>query len=144
MTARTTEQRFLAKVEKTDACWLWRGAKINTGYGHFWYEGRNVLSHRVAHLMFVGPIPDGMQVDHLCRVQACVNPAHLEAVTPRVNLLRNNSPTSIACRANTCQRGHPYTDENTNYYTDPRGRSYRRCRTCNRVRLRRDRKRAAA
>ena len=80
----TPEERFWAKVDKTDDCWLWTANRTNAGYGHFWLDRRMVLAHRFAYELLIGPIPDGLTLDHLCRVRACVNPAHLEAVTNRV------------------------------------------------------------
>jgi hypothetical protein len=75
-TTRTTtaEQRFWTRVQKTESCWLWTGGDDHSGYGHFYFLGRNRKAHRVSYEMFVGPIPDGLQVDHLCRNRACVNP----------------------------------------------------------------------
>ncbi|MFH0981536.1 MAG: HNH endonuclease signature motif containing protein [Planctomycetota bacterium] len=92
MTKRPAEERFWPKVDKTDSCWLWIGAMNLQGYGNFWIgptetEGY-VGAHRFAYTHFVGPVPEGMDLDHLCRNRACVNPAHLEPVTRRVNLRR--------------------------------------------------------
>lgn len=89
------EQRFWARVEKTDECWLWLGGGCGNGYGHFrggevGIDGRRryVLSHRWAYEQAVGPIGDGLEIDHLCRTKTCVNPGHLEAVTHEVNIRR--------------------------------------------------------
>ena len=83
-------QRFLMKVEKTPTCWLWTAAKQQGGYGMFGAKNTKkvVAAHRWSYEHFVGPIPKGMQIDHLCRVRHCVNPAHLEPVTPKENLRR--------------------------------------------------------
>ena len=83
-------KRFFAKVEQTDGCWMWRAARGGTGgpvYGLF-RDGRMVYAHRWAYEYAIGPIPEGYQIDHLCRVPLCVNPAHLEAVTPSENTIR--------------------------------------------------------
>jgi hypothetical protein len=80
--------RFWAKVEKTDGCWFWRARIIATGYGSFSLDGRKVMAHRFAYELLVGPIPEDLELDHLCRVRHCVNPAHLEPVTHRENILR--------------------------------------------------------
>ncbi len=86
------EQRFWAKVSKTDECWLWTGSK-NDGYGKFRpvANQRPVLAHRYAYELLVGPIPRDLTLDHLCRVHSCVNPEHLEPVTRRENILRGKA-----------------------------------------------------
>ena len=120
--------RIVRSVERTpDGCWLWRRAITNnTGYGQLSIRGRVYKAHRVAYEAFVGPIPDGLHIDHLCRVRACVNPWHLEPVTPLENTRRGAGPVSRAC----CPLGHPYDEANT-YRAS--GRRY--CRLCQRTRL---------
>lgn len=76
--ATSVEERFFTKVEFTEACWLWRGAITNRGYGNFIEHGQNVGAHRWAYEFCVGPIPSGMELDHLCRQPFCVRPDHLE------------------------------------------------------------------
>jgi hypothetical protein len=125
------EERFWAKVHKTDTCWLWTGGKSPNGYGHFsdrpWQGG----AHRWAYEHLVGPIPSGLCLDHLCRVRHCVRPEHLEPITQRENLLRGRT-LQAANRAKThCIHGHPFDDENTLIY-----REHRYCRTCHRERER--------
>lgn len=83
------EARFWAKVDKTETCWLWTAAiRRRSGYGVFSHQARTMLAHRFAYELLVGPIPDGLVIDHLCRVRHCVNPDHLEPVTQRENLRR--------------------------------------------------------
>jgi hypothetical protein len=82
-----------------NGCWLWTGCKNGKGYGGFRSNG----AHRFSYAWFVGPIADGLEVDHLCRVRHCVNPAHLEAVTGMVNRLRG---TGYPYRFGRCRRGH--------------------------------------
>ena len=112
----------MSKVNKTETCWLWTAGVNASGYGKFGREPTGPeLAHRVAYELLVGPIPDGLVLDHLCRVRICVNPAHLEPVTSGENTRR-------ACRGRThCKRGHEFTPENTYIW----GRS-RTCVTCRR------------
>ena len=99
--------RFLEKVEKTDSCWLWLGCLNHNGYGRFSYELKTVPAHRWLYERVVGPIPEGFQIDHLCRNPRCVNPAHLEAVTPQVNTLRGDTPAAANAEKQFCPQGHP-------------------------------------
>lgn len=129
--------RFNAKIDTTGTtCWTWTGAITKDprpgagGYAIFRSEGRTRLAHRVAYEHFIGPIPEGMTLDHLCRVRNCVNPAHCEPVPTRTNTLRGDGPTAENAVATHCPQGHPYDDANT--YTERRGS--RHCRTCARER----------
>lgn len=127
--AQTLEQRlkvFWGKVDKTDGgCWLWTGC-LSDGYGKISWNGKNVRAHRVSYELIHGPIPDGLVTDHLCRNRACVNPAHIELVTSRINTLRGYGRFAINARKTACVFGHPYTPENT-YITR---RNLRECRIC--------------
>lgn len=97
--------------------------------------GRDMLAHRFAYELLVGPIPTGLTLDHLCRRPACVNPSHLEPVSLRDNILRGEGPVALGARVTHCPQGHPYDLFNT--YIDPSGT--RRCRTCHREQRRQDR-----
>jgi hypothetical protein len=130
-------ERFLQRVVKSDdGCWTWDGAHTAAGYAESWNGVRPVFAHRVAHEMWIGPIPDGYEVDHLCRNPSCINPEHLEAVPGRVNNLRSNSAGAVNARKTHCPRGHEFTPENTQFRTTPRGTPSRVCRECKNSRRR--------
>lgn len=119
-------ERLWAKVDKTDTCWLWMGTRNGVGYGLIsaGKAGEQPrLVHRVAYELLVGPIPKGMQLDHLCRIRHCVHPEHLEIVTNRENNLR--VPHIQEARARThCIHGHLWA---TN---EARVGTRRACRSC--------------
>lgn len=116
--------RFFSKVDLGPAhkCWPWRGKITTNGYG----VSADKVVHRIAYEFLVGPIPEGLTLDHLCRNRACVNPAHLEPCTLKTNVLRGEGLTAIHSRKTHCVNGHEFTLENT--YLRPTGG--RRCRTC--------------
>lgn len=126
--------RFWSKVDRSggnSACWPWAGGKTGPGgYGRFraGRPGRLVPAHRYAYELMIGPIPDGLCLDHLCRNRSCVNPAHLEPVTNRENLHRGIGHTATRAQQTTCINGHPFDDQNT--YIKPNG--CRSCRACKR------------
>lgn len=120
-------------------CWRWSQYRDRDGYGRF---GRGHLAHREAYKALVGPIPQGLTLDHLCRNRDCVNPAHLEPVTIGENLLRGESFQGVNARKTHCINGHPFDETNTRVATDFRtGRPTRECRTCTNRRTAESRKR---
>lgn len=130
--AMPVEPRLWAKVDKTPTCWLWTGALTRGDYGTISVNGRDRAVHRVAYEILVGPIPDGLQLDHLCGVRRCVNPDHLEPVTGQENTLRGETVPAANAAKTHCKSGHPFTPENT-YRTSV---GARQCRTCARNRMR--------
>lgn len=106
----------------TEGCWEWTGARVE-GYGYFRDGPKQKKAHRVAYELTVGPIPDGLTIDHLCQNKGCVNPAHMEPVSAYANLSRAGS------RMTACRRGHAFTPENT-YLNVSSGQPKRTCLTC--------------
>jgi len=129
-------QRFWLKVDKTRTCWLWTASRDPKGYGRFKLNDRPVLAHRFAYETLIGPIPDGLQLDHLCRTRNCVNPSHLEPVSNRDNALRGTGHTAANAAKTHCLNGHEFTPENTRVKPPspvlPFGA--RQCRECERRR----------
>ena len=123
------EVRFWAKVQKTDACWLWTAAKHPFGYGHIKIDGRVEAAHRVSWQMARGPVPEGLVLDHLCRTPSCVRPDHMEPVTLWENTRRGTCYSAEAVRKTHCKHGHEFTPENTYHW-----RTSRICRTCKGIR----------
>ena len=112
-----------SKIERVteSGCWLWIGSLDRSGYAKF----NGCGAHRAVYEQLVGPIPEGMQLDHLCRVRSCVNPAHTEPVTPKENSRRSFDRHPNAHRTH-CKRGHEFTAENTNTVSG----KWRQCATC--------------
>ncbi len=134
MTDRQAEG-FFAKVWFRPGCWEWSGDIATNGYGSFRYgpmaggqKQKVGRAHRLAWELFVGPIPNGLVIDHLCRNRRCVNPNHLEPVTHSENLLRGSKTNGNTFKTH-CKRGHEFTEENT--YRYPSGKK-RQCLTCKR------------
>lgn len=124
-------ERLLSKTRLSDdECWLWTGATTGrTGYGSTRLDGVRMTAHRAVWTLLVGPIPEGMELDHLCRIRLCVNPEHLEPVIQRTNWERGDAPSAKAARSGLCKRGHPLEGDNlVPWQWEHRGR--RQCKTC--------------
>jgi hypothetical protein len=124
-TRRTYDQNtseYLIDLET--GCWVWQRAKTKAGYGQVPIDGKMLYAHRVYYENNVGPIPEGLVLDHLCKNPACCNPDHLEPVTQAENMRRRRRPS--------CSHGHEMTGDNV--YVTPAGN--RQCRECNRARAR--------
>lgn len=136
-------------IKGADSCWLWTGP-TKGGYGQITTGGTpnpvngggpkmTVQVHRLVYAWANGPIPPGLQIDHLCMVKGCVNPRHLEAVTPGENVRRAHIALGIGMGKTHCPQGHPYDEANTRTWESPPGSGYwhRGCRACHRERARR-------
>lgn len=121
------DERFFARVVAgPGCCWIWTGP-LSGPYASFSVGRRSVLGHRWVWEFTNSPIPEGLTVDHLCRVKRCVNPSHMEIVTQRVNGERSDSAAALNSRKTECVNGHPFDAANT--YTPPGG-ARRVCRAC--------------
>lgn len=128
-------ERLLSRVDQSggpNACWPWLGSMHLNGYAQVTTpEHASYLGHRAMYELLIGPIPEGLDLDHLCRNRACVNPTHLEPVTRQVNLLRGIGIPAQQVKKTHCPAGHPYDAENT-----AMDAGHRLCRTCGRERAR--------
>jgi hypothetical protein len=119
------QDRFWPKVDQTDSCWVWQGSYTNQGYGTIRTNRKANLAHRLAYIWCVGPIPDGLTIDHLCRNRGCVRPDHLEPVTAAENVQRG----AKSRWSPKCPHGHLRSDHEV---TSRSGK--KRCKTCERER----------
>lgn len=147
-TARLTLDRLDKFIvpDPNSGCWIWAGSRNLRGYGRLTLYGgaskKTFWAHRLVYEFYRGSIPIGLHLDHLCKTPACVNPAHLEPVTPKENALRVAEPFDVgrANRSKThCPSGHEYSAINTKRYKNKMGHTSRTCQTCAILRARRAR-----
>lgn len=130
------DARIQSRIRRVESgCWEWTGRLDRGGYGviGLYKDGGQLIrgAHRVSYELYVNEIPEGKQIDHLCRVRSCINPEHLEPVTSKENTMRSSiAPATINSRKTHCVNGHEFTEENV--YTCKEG--HRRCKSCRRER----------
>ena len=129
----TIEERFGSRylIDDITGCWNWTGAVSNRSYGSIYRDGRMQKAHRVSYELSCGPVPDGLDLDHICRNRLCVNPDHLEPVTRSENLRRSPLMDRHSKKTH-CIRGHEFTSENTRM----RPNGHRVCKECMRAHIR--------
>ena len=120
--------KYNTKINKTENCWLWTGTLDDKGYGITRVNNKNSRAHRIIYELLVGKIPDGLQIDHLCRVRNCVNPNHLEPVTQDENK-RRNVPFRKEVLKTHCKNGHEFSEKNTKIRMR-NGNPWRVCKKC--------------
>lgn len=134
MNVQPVEERFWSKVEFTDGCWLWTAGLNSNRYAQFntklCRKTKTYTGHRLAFRELRGEIPEGLELDHLCRVRHCVNPWHLEPVSRQENILRGLTVPALRVARTHCPQGHEYNAQNTRVS----GRNQRSCKQCHRDR----------
>lgn len=135
--------KFFTRLEITGFCWLWKGVLTDQGYARTTFKGRSTGAHRKAYELLIGPIPEGLTLDHLCRITHCCNPDHLEPVTQEENTARAKAfrnlghthtrykaPKPPKLRLTQCRNGHELTEANTLVSKRAKGSVRVRCKTC--------------
>ena len=130
--ASSLEEKIWTRIVTVDDCWEWTGDTDVRGYGRVMAGGKRILAHRAAYELFVGPVPKGTELDHLCRNRRCVKPDHLEAVPHRLNVLRGVGPVAEHAKQTHCLRGHPLSGDNLRFI--PRRGGERVCKACGDIR----------
>ena len=143
LTNSSLPDRVAEKIRLTNTCWIWTAGLHFRGYGEVWDESLRdgKLAHRYVYERLVGPVPDGLVLDHLCRNRRCVNPEHLEPVTHRENILRGTGQSARNAAKTECVHGHPLSG--ANLYVMP-STGHRYCRVCRNAKKRAQRARRRA
>lgn len=137
---RPIKDRLLDLIDKDRDCWVWTGSTNSQGYGRLTTGSRSdntrktEAAHRASYRTFVGEIPNGLTIDHLCRNRKCINPDHLEAVTIKENVSRGNPLWKQQMARTHCPQGHEYTEDNIYRYATKHGGTCRNCKTCMKAR----------
>lgn len=137
---QTIDNVLLRVVPDPGGCWIWAGRRGRDGYGYIDAGNRAHTAHRYMYEQFVGEVDAALHLDHLCRVRCCVNPEHLEPVTPRENMRRGDGWSGRHARQTHCKHGHPFAGDNLFVRSD----GERVCRQCSRDRQGRRRTKQAA
>lgn len=128
----TTEERIFSHVNKTSGCWLWT-ASTSCGYGQMGIGKRMYRVHRLTYALAFGPIPNGFHVHHKCEVRRCVNPDHLELISPKEHAFLGENHCARAARKTHCPAGHPYSGGNLYLYARTGHRQCMACRTARNI-----------
>lgn len=128
---KNTADSILSRVKKGVGCWEWSGTIGAKGYGRCRWNGKYMNSHRAVYEILKGAVSSELQLDHLCRNRACVNPDHLEPVSPKINVLRGEGLAAKNAKKTHCPKNHEYSKENTYIL-----RNHRYCKECSRMKLR--------
>ena len=132
MSKELLPERILSRLEfvTESGCLIWTGGENGCGYGTVWLNKKRRYVHRLLYECFVGEIPSGMEIDHLCRVRCCANPLHLHAVTSRQNTLLGIGPAALNASKVSCKEGHALTPDNIYLRYGRTGNEERGCRIC--------------
>lgn len=136
LTRKSFIHRLAESMGDQKECWNWSGHIGKNGYAYATWNGIPTTAYRASWMHFRGEIPEGYEIDHLCKNPRCINPFHLEPVTPRENNMRSNSPAAIASRKTHCSNGHAFSLENTATINRANGKKDRRCKLCHASRAR--------